>query len=68
MLYNNQNKPKLFKDAFMPEIKCKSMTMEECKEKARKLVKQFSANENYFKSKDFVESETRNKFIDPFLE
>lgn len=49
-------------------IKAKEMTMDERKERIAALVKQFKENESYYLSKDFVESEARNKFIDPFLE
>ncbi len=52
----------------MAEIRCKSMTMEERKAMVARLAQQFKENEKYYTSKDFVESETRNKFIDPLLE
>ena len=44
------------------------MTMTERKEKVAALIKQFEENEAFYTSKNFVESEVRNKFIDPFLE
>ena len=46
----------------------KTMTMTERKEKVAALIKQFEENEAFYTSKNFVESEVRNKFIDPFLE
>ena len=49
-------------------IKAKEMTMTERKERVAQLVKQFKENEAFYLSKDFVESEVRNKFIDPLLE
>lgn len=52
----------------MSAIQCKSMTMQERKEKVARLAEQFSQNENFYTTKDFVEAECRNKFIDPFLE
>ncbi len=52
----------------MAEIRCKSMNMEERKAMVARLAQQFKENEKYYTSKDFVESETRNKFIDPLLE
>ncbi len=50
------------------EITCKSMSMEQRKETVAKLVEQFSENEKFYTSKDFVESECRSKFIDILLE
>ena len=50
------------------EIICKSMSMEQRKETVAKLVEQFSENEKFYTSKDFVESECRSKFIDILLE
>ena len=44
------------------------MSMEQRKEIVAKLVSQFKKNEKFYTSKDFVESEVRSKFIDPFLE
>jgi adenine-specific DNA-methyltransferase len=44
------------------------MNMEERKAMVARLAQQFKENEKYYTSKDFVESETRNKFIDPLLE
>ena len=58
MLYNN----------LMSEIRCKTMSMDERKALVAKLVTQFKENESFYTSKDFVESEARNKFIDPLLE
>ena len=52
----------------MREIKCKAMTMEERKGEIHRLVEQFRANAAFYQSKDFVEAEARNKFIDPLLE
>ena len=49
-------------------IKAKDMTQAERKERVAQLVKQFKENEAFYLSKDFVESEVRNKFIDPLLE
>ncbi|MGI0530674.1 Eco57I restriction-modification methylase domain-containing protein [Treponema socranskii] len=49
-------------------IKAKDMTPAERKERVTQLVKQFKENEAFYLSKDFVESEVRNKFIDPLLE
>lgn len=49
------------------KIKAKEMTMKERKECVAALVEQFKENEAFYFSKDFVESETKNKFIDPFL-
>jgi len=49
-------------------IKAKDMTMAERKERVAQLVKQFKENEPFYLSKNFVESEVRNKFIDPLLE
>ena len=42
--------------------------MEERLACVRELVRQFKENEAFYTSKDFVESEVRNKFIDPLLE
>ncbi len=52
----------------MPDIKCKSMSMQERKETISRLVEQFREGEKFYMSKDFVESECRSKFIDPLLE
>ena len=49
-------------------IKAKDMTMAERKERVAQLVSQFKENEPFYLSKNFVESEVRNKFIDPLLE
>ena len=49
-------------------IKSKEMTMEERGSRIAELVKQFKEGEAFYLSKDFVESEVRSKFIDPFLE
>ena len=49
-------------------IKAKDMTMAERKERVVQLVNQFKENEPFYLSKNFVESEVRNKFIDPLLE
>ena len=49
-------------------IKAKDMTMAERKERVAQLVRQFKENEAFYLSKNFVESEVRNKFIDPLLE
>ena len=49
-------------------IKAKDMTMAERKEHVAQLVRQFKENEAFYLSKNFVESEVRNKFIDPLLE
>ena len=49
-------------------IKAKDMTMAERKERVAQLVNQFKENETFYLSKNFVESEVRNKFIDPLLE
>ncbi len=52
----------------MADIRCKSMNMDERKALVSRLVQQFKENENFYLSKDFVESEARSKFIDPLLE
>jgi len=44
------------------------MTFEERVNRVAELAKQFKGNEAFYVSKDFVESEVRSKFIDPFLE
>ncbi|MGP1564422.1 MAG: hypothetical protein ACTTHU_03170 [Treponema sp.] len=49
-------------------IKAKDMTPAERKERVAQLVNQFKENEAFYLSKNFVESEVRNKFIDPLLE
>lgn len=49
-------------------IKAKDMTPAERKERVAQLVRQFKENETFYLSKNFVESEVRNKFIDPLLE
>ena len=49
-------------------IKAKAMTMAERKERVAQLINQFKENETFYLSKNFVESEVRNKFIDPLLE
>ena len=46
-------------------IKAKDMTMAERKEHVAQLVNQFKENKAFYLSKNFVESEVRNKFIDP---
>ena len=52
----------------MAEIRCKTMTMDERKQVVARLAEQFKENEKFYLSKDFVEAEARNKFIDPLLE
>ncbi len=52
----------------MADIRCKSMNMDERKALVSRLAQQFKENENFYLSKDFVESEARSKFIDPLLE
>ncbi|MGP1520007.1 MAG: Eco57I restriction-modification methylase domain-containing protein [Treponema sp.] len=49
-------------------IKSKEMTLDERLSRMAELLKQFKENEAFYMSKDFVESEVRSKFIDPFLE
>ena len=49
-------------------IKSKDITMEERCRRIAELVKQFKESKAFYLSKDFVESEVRSKFIDPFLE
>ncbi|MGP1438991.1 MAG: hypothetical protein ACTTKH_07975 [Treponema sp.] len=49
-------------------IKSKEMTFEQRLSRVCDLVKQFKEGESFYTSKDFVESEVRSKFIDPFLE
>ncbi|MGP1521629.1 MAG: Eco57I restriction-modification methylase domain-containing protein [Treponema sp.] len=49
-------------------IKSKEMTFEERLARLKKLIYQFKEGEAFYTSKDFVESEVRSKFIDPFLE
>ena len=49
-------------------IKSKEMTFDERLSRLRKLIEQFKENESFYTSKDFVKSEVRSKFIDPFLE
>ncbi|MGP1439985.1 MAG: Eco57I restriction-modification methylase domain-containing protein [Treponema sp.] len=49
-------------------IKSKEMTFEERLARLKKLIYQFKEGEVFYTSKDFVESEVRSKFIDPFLE
>ena len=49
-------------------IKSKEMTMEERGSRIAELARQFKEGEAFYLSKDFVESEVRSKFIDPFLE
>ena len=49
-------------------IKSKEMTFDERLSRLRELIQQFKENESFYTSKDFVESEIRSKFIDPFLE
>ena len=49
-------------------IKAKDMTMAERKERVTQLVNNFKENEAFYLSKNFVENEVRNKFIDPLLE
>ncbi|MCL2608805.1 MAG: hypothetical protein FWD94_02740, partial [Treponema sp.] len=43
------------------------MTREAGKEAAAKLVSDFERNERQYLSKNFQETETRNRFIDPFF-
>ncbi|MBO4699844.1 N-6 DNA methylase [bacterium] len=52
----------------MAGIRCKTMSMEERKQVVSRLVEQFRENEQFYMRRDFVESECRSKFIDPFLE
>ena len=52
----------------MTDVRCKTMSMDERKALVARLAEQFKENENFYTSKDFVESEARSKFIDPFLE
>ena len=49
-------------------IGSKKMTLEERVARIKELVQQFKEGESFYTSKDFVESEVRSKFIDPFLE
>ncbi|MGP1439493.1 MAG: hypothetical protein ACTTJ3_01985 [Treponema sp.] len=49
-------------------IKSKEMTFGERLVRVKELIKAFKEGESFYMSKDFVESEVRNKFIDPFLE
>ena len=49
-------------------IRSKEMTFEERLTRLRELICQFKEGEAFYTSKDFVESEARSKFIDPFLE
>ncbi|MGP1414518.1 MAG: Eco57I restriction-modification methylase domain-containing protein [Treponema sp.] len=49
-------------------IRSKEMTMEERGSRISELARQFKEGEDFYLSKDFVESEVRSKFIDPFLE
>ena len=49
-------------------IKSKDMTMDERRARISELVEKFKKEEAFYTSKDFVESEVRSKFIDPFLE
>ena len=44
------------------------MTFEERLTRLKELICQFKEGEAFYTSKDFVESEVRSKFIDPFLE
>ena len=52
----------------MSTLHSKTMTMEDRLSRVRELVRQFKENEDFYMSKDFVESEVRSKFIDPLLE
>ena len=49
-------------------IRSKEMTFEERLTRLKELIYQFKEEEAFYTSKDFVESEVRSKFIDPFLE
>ena len=49
-------------------ISSKAMTFEERLTRLKELIQQFKEGETFYTSKDFVESEVRSKFIDPFLE
>ena len=49
-------------------IKAKDMTSDERRSRVSELVRQFKEGEAFYLSKDFVESEVRSKFIEPFLE
>jgi len=49
-------------------IKAKDMTIDERRSRVSELVRQFKEGEAFYLSKDFVESEVRSKFIEPFLE
>ena len=49
-------------------IRSKEMTLEERVARIKELIQQFKEGESFYTSKDFVESEVRSKFIDPFLE
>ena len=49
-------------------IGSKEMTLEERVARIKELVQQFKEGGSFYTSKDFVESEVRSKFIDPFLE
>ena len=48
--------------------KSKDMAFEERRSRIATLIRQFREGEAFYTSKDFVESEVRSKFIDPFLE
>lgn len=48
--------------------KSKDMAFEERRSRIANLICQFREGEAFYTSKDFVESEVRSKFIDPFLE
>ena len=49
-------------------IKAKDMTSDERRSRVSELVRQFKEGEAFYLSKDFVESDVRSKFIEPFLE
>ena len=52
----------------MVEVECKTMDMAARKARVAALVDIFGRDLDYYKSRAFVESECRSKFIDPFLE
>lgn len=49
-------------------ILAKTMTMEERKQRIFQLCNNFKENYKYYKTPDFDEANTRNRFIDPFFE
>ena len=49
------------------ELECKSMTMEERKQKLSGLVEKFENNEKFYTSKGFKEASCRQEFIDELL-